>query len=409
MDIFIEKKKEICWNIKSERNNGMISLKANQSGMNLPDVKMEMSESTQMGKTISFDMNFEEFKHYYEIMKGFYQIVISGDLNKNVLIENSETPQESPSKLQHEEVSDAIQYNYHKIDYNTAKTEAYRPQNIVAPMMQALPQQQQKLQGSQITQEVQSSKIPSSSSNGIQHQSKAQMATQIEKSSQKIAQTQQKTQFTQMNPLNPQKTNHPRANLQVKQAEKINTISTGNTIPNTLDNVVPIAPKSLQSGNLDACFDEDTHKEEDEIKRAMDLAQKLLNQKTVSSSKKTSVAKAATEKTNGQIEKKQQGSVKCAEPMIATAAKDAIPKEGLSTTTDLLMEETVYMDAVDEEISKWMEDFQKKKEKMKVKEMIARSKKLESKMKQKNELEKAFHSGKITLEEYISQIEKLLY
>ena len=82
---------------------------------------------------------------------------------------------------------------------------------------------------------------------------------------------------------------------------------------------------------------------------------------------------------------------------------------GLKTTTDLMMEETVYMDAVDQEISKWMDDFQKKKEKLKVKEMIVRTRKLESKMKQKNELEKLFHSGKISLEEYISRIEKLLY
>ncbi len=233
------------------------------------------------------------------------------------------------------------------------------------------------------------------------------ISTQRQQSEQTIAPPQSKTQSPMPNQSNSQKLTASEIKEQMKPTEQLmsNNRTTLKKNLNTLENVVPIAPKLSQNTNADSCFDEDTHEEEDEIKRAMDLAQKLLNQKTGSSSKKP--VKSAEKKETE--EKKPQIAVKCADSALSPKIKDSTPKEGLSATTDLLMEETVYMDAVDEEISKWMEDFQKKKEKMKVKEMVARTKKLESKMKQKNELEKAFHSGKISLEDYINQIERLLY
>jgi hypothetical protein len=73
------------------------------------------------------------------------------------------------------------------------------------------------------------------------------------------------------------------------------------------------------------------------------------------------------------------------------------------------IEEDIPIDVVDSEIDKWMKDFQKKKEESKSQEMVEKSKQLENKIKTKNDLEKRFHNGKISLEQYISEIEKLLY
>ena len=392
MDIFIEKKKEICWNIKSERNNGVISLIANQSGMDLPDVTMKIAESKPTGNSIAFKINFEEFKHYYEIMKGFYDLVVSGDIDSPIAIESPENSLNTSISRNNPNISENIQYKYQQIEYNTAKAEAYLPA--------------ENIRGASINSQTQANPIQNKPQTQSQTQHQARIQTQanpIQNKPQTRSQTQHQARIqTQANPIQNKPQAQSQTHIKTQNQNMVNQQKYLQPPVDDFDNIVPIAPKNSFSNSIES--NEDTIEMEKDIAQAMDLTHKILSQKQ-------SAQPQTQPKSSLQNKERENNLVVKAptRPIKQQKQKVMEPDLGIQNSTDLMMEETVYMDAVDKEITKWMDDFQKKKEKMKVKEMIVRTRKLESKMKQKNELEKLFHSGKISLEEYISQIEKLLY
>jgi len=328
-------------------------MKAYQSGKNPPNVSFEISNSDNDEKSISYNLNSNEFKHYYEIVKGFYNLVLTGEIFKTpisttpIIYSDDEPEQQSQNlnpaqKIIHKD----IKYNYQKIDYNTAQAEAFRPPNVVQPKINT------------------GSVLPT------------QYPTQNQNYQTNIGITQ--------------------------QSHSTGTQTFGN---NQEINVVPITRNKDQweSGLDDTDFE--TEQAERDIRIAMEKAQKLLQQKQKANIQNKTELRKDKRNHKKEVKTPQAGPT-------STINKSVDPldvRKAEIEQSDVLIEDTVYMDGVDEEITKWMDDFQKKKELMKVKEMVMRSKKLQSKMKQKNELEKAFHSGKITLEEYITRIEKLLY
>ncbi len=101
MEMQVQKKKEVIWNIKRKSLPGGFQLRAIQSGSGIPEVILSMYETDDPKKIIQFTMNLDEFQNYFAIISAFYTLLESGDIDSDVQVNgmNSSSATRAPTTI----------------------------------------------------------------------------------------------------------------------------------------------------------------------------------------------------------------------------------------------------------------------------------------------------------------------
>jgi hypothetical protein len=113
MEMQVQKKKEVIWNIKRKNIEGGFQLRAIQSGNGVPEVIMSMNADDNEKQQIQFNMNIDEFQNYFAIISAFYSLIQSGDIDAEMDInslqiqsphfQKQQQPQQSMSRQQQQQ------------------------------------------------------------------------------------------------------------------------------------------------------------------------------------------------------------------------------------------------------------------------------------------------------------------
>ena len=100
MEMQVQKKKEVIWNIKRKSVPGGFQLRAIQTGKGIPEVQLSMYDSDDQKKMIQFNMNLDEFQNYFAIISAFYTLLQSGDIDSDVQVNgmNSSVATKAPAQ-----------------------------------------------------------------------------------------------------------------------------------------------------------------------------------------------------------------------------------------------------------------------------------------------------------------------